>query len=92
MASTRVVLPWSTWAMIVASVHEAMRSGERSGQLGPLLNTVADFLDEENEVTLRSLTSILEPIILIALGIFVGFVAISMFMPMFDLTAATRGG
>jgi type II secretory pathway component PulF len=77
--------------LIVASVYEAMRSGERSGQLGPLLNTVADFLDEENEVTLKSLTSILEPIILVALGIFVGFVAISMFMPMFDLTAAARG-
>jgi type II secretory pathway component PulF len=77
--------------LIVASVHEAMRSGERSGQLAPLLNTIADFLDEENEVTLRSLTSILEPLILIVLGIFVGFVAISMFMPLFDLTAATRG-
>ncbi len=77
--------------LINSSVHEAMKSGERSGQLGPLLNTVADFLDEENEVTLRSLTSILEPMILIVLGIFVGFVAISMFMPMFDLTAAARG-
>jgi type IV pilus assembly protein PilC len=77
--------------LIVASVHEAMRSGERSGQLAPLLNTIADFLDEENELTLRSLTSILEPLILIVLGIFVGFVAISMFMPLFDLTAATRG-
>jgi len=78
--------------LIVASVHEAMRSGERSGQMGPLLNTIADFLDEENEITLRSLTSILEPMILIVLGVFVGFVAISMFMPLFDLTAATRGG
>ncbi len=77
--------------LVTTSVHEAMRSGERSGQLGPLLNTMADFLDEENEVTLRSLTSILEPMILIVLGIFVGFVALSMFMPLFDLTAATRG-
>jgi type IV pilus assembly protein PilC len=77
--------------LVTTSVHEAMRSGERSGQLGPLLNTMADFLDEENEVTLRSLTSILEPMILIVLGIFVGFVALSMFMPLFDLTSATRG-
>jgi type II secretory pathway component PulF len=77
--------------LVVPSVHEAMRSGERSGQLGPLLNTIADFLDEENEVTLRSLTSILEPMILIVLGVFVGIVAISMFMPLFDLTAATHG-
>ncbi len=77
--------------LIAPNVQEAVRSGERSGQLGQLLNTVADFLDEENEVVLRSLTSILEPMILVVLGVVVGFIAISMFMPLFDLTAATGG-
>ena len=75
--------------LITANVQEAVRSGERTGQLGQLLNTIADFLDEENEVVLRSLTSILEPMILVVLGVLVGFIAISMFMPLFDLTAAT---
>ena len=75
--------------LVPSSVCEAVRSGERSGQLGTLLSTLADFLDEENDVTLRSLTSIIEPIILIVLGVLVGFIAISMFMPLFDLTAAT---
>ncbi len=78
--------------LVNSSVCEAMRSGDKSGQLGPLLNTIADYLDEENEVTLRSLTSILEPLILIVLGVLVGFVALSLFLPLFDLTAATRGG
>jgi type II secretory pathway component PulF len=78
--------------LVNPSVCEAMRSGDKSGQLGPLLSTIADFLDEENEVTLRSLTSILEPLILVVLGVLVGFVALSLFMPLFDLTAATRGG
>jgi type II secretory pathway component PulF len=76
-------------SLVAPSVSEAVRSGEKSGQLGPLLNTLADFLDEENEVTLRSLTSVIEPIILIVLGVLVGFIAISMFMPLFDLTSAT---
>jgi type II secretory pathway component PulF len=78
-------------ALVPPSVCEAVKSGDRTGQLGPLLATIADFLDEENEVTLRSLTSVLEPLILVVLGVFVGFVAVSMFMPLFDLTAATRG-
>jgi type II secretory pathway component PulF len=78
--------------LIAPSVQEAILSGERSGQLGPLLTTLADFLEENNEVTVRSLTSILEPLILVALGLLVGVIAISMFMPLFDLTAATRGG
>ncbi len=77
--------------LIAPSVCEAIRSGDKSGQLGSLLTAIADFLDEENEVTLRSLTSIIEPVILIVLGVFVGFIALSMFMPLFDLTAATHG-
>jgi type II secretory pathway component PulF len=78
--------------LVPPSVHEALLSGERSGQLATLLNTMADFMDEANELTVRSLTSILEPMILIVLGVLVGFVALSLFMPLFDLTAATRGG
>jgi type IV pilus assembly protein PilC len=78
-------------SLVAQSVYEAMRSGDKTGQLGPLLSTVADFLDEENEVTLRSLTSIIEPFILIVLGVLVGFVVLSMFLPLFDLTAAMRG-
>jgi type II secretory pathway component PulF len=78
--------------LIHPSVCEAIRNGERSGRVGALLLNMSDFLDEENEVVVKSLTSIIEPIILIVLGILVGFVAISMFLPLFDLTAATKGG
>jgi type II secretory pathway component PulF len=78
--------------LIPTSVHEALRSGESSGQVAPLLLTVADFLDEENEVVLRSLTSIIEPVILVGLGLLVGVVAMSMFTPLFDLTAMTGAG
>lgn len=74
-------------SLISPSVYEAMRSGEDSGQLGQLMLNMADFLDEDNEVTIKSLTSIIEPIILLILGALVGFVAVSMFLPLFDLTA-----
>ena len=60
--------------------------------MGPLLINIADFLDEENEVVLRSLTSIIEPVILIGMGLLVATVAISLFTPMFDLTAMAQGG
>jgi type IV pilus assembly protein PilC len=76
--------------LVDSSLCEAIRSGEQSGQLANLLLNLADFLDEENEIIVRSLTSILEPVILIALGLVVGFVAMSMFLPMFDLTAMTQ--
>ena len=57
-----------------------------------LMLNMADFLDEENEVVVKSLTSILEPIILMALGVVVGFFAISIFLPMFDLTSMAHQG
>ena len=78
--------------LIHGSICQAVRSGERSGQLAPMMLNIADFLDEENEVVLRSLTSILEPVILIFLGLMVGFIAISMFLPLFDLTAISGAG
>ncbi|HYE01653.1 MAG TPA: type II secretion system F family protein [Phycisphaerales bacterium] len=78
--------------LIAPSIYEAIVTGERSGQVGPILLTLSDFLDEDNEVVVKSLTSLLEPLILIVLGVVVGFVALSMFMPLFDLTAAAGAG
>jgi type IV pilus assembly protein PilC len=78
--------------LVTPAITEALRSGERTGRIGPVLLEVANFLDEDNEVILKSVTSLIEPLILIALGIAVGFVALSMFLPLFDLTSATQGG
>lgn len=78
--------------LISPSVYEATRSGEKSGQVAALLLNLADFLDEENEIVVRSLTSILEPAVLILMGVLVAFVALSMFTPLFDITAMAGGG
>lgn len=78
--------------LIVPAVTEALRNGERTGQMAPVLNQMADVLDEDNEVLIKSLTSIIEPVILIVMGIAVGLVAMSLFMPLFDLTSMTQGG
>jgi type IV pilus assembly protein PilC len=78
--------------LISPCVHEAIHSGEQSGQIDSLLLNISGFLDDENEVIIRSLTSIIEPLILVIMGVLVGLIAISMFMPLFDLTSMTQGG
>jgi len=83
---------FSSSDLLTPGVCEAIRSGEQSGQVGTLLVHVADFLDEENEVVVKSLTSIIEPVILVLMGLLVGTIAISMFLPLFDLTSMTKGG
>jgi len=85
-------LAFSDTKLISPSIHEAIRSGEDSGEIDRLLLNVSTFLDEENEVVIRSLTSIIEPVILIFMGVLVGLISICMFMPLFDLTAMTQGG
>jgi type II secretory pathway component PulF len=78
--------------LITPCVQEALRNGETSGQVGAPLLQMADFLDEENDVIVKSLTSIIEPAILITLGVIVGFIAMSMFLPLFDLVSAAHQG
>ncbi len=72
-------------------VRESVKTGERSGNVGTMLGNVADFLEEENEATLKSLSAIIEPLLLVTLGLVVGGIATSMFLPLFDLTASAGG-
>lgn len=83
---------FSDTTIVTPAVYEAMRSGEESGQIASSLMNVADFLDEDNEQTVRTLSTLIEPIILITLGVLVALIAVSMFLPMFDLTAMAGGG
>ncbi len=78
--------------LVAPSVHEAFRSAESSGRLGPAMVAVAEFLEQENEALVKLLTRTLEPVILLVLGIVVGLLAMSMFLPLFDLTAMAGDG
>jgi len=74
--------------LIIHSAVEAIRNAEQSGRMGPVMIQLADYLDEENETVIKSISSLIEPIIMIGLGLMVGFIAVSMFLPLFDLTAS----
>ena len=59
--------------------------GEETGDLQSMLNTVASTYDIEVETTLKSLVSVLEPIIIITIGAIMGFVVMSMLLPIFTI-------
>ncbi len=61
--------------------------GEATGTLDEMLTKLADFYDEEVDATVKSLLSILEPILLIGVGGLVGSIVISMYLPIFSLIA-----
>lgn len=74
------------------SFCELVQTGEESGRLGEVLTSAADFMEIENEALAKQMTKMLEPLILTVMGLLVGGVAISMFLPLFDLTASAGGG
>jgi type IV pilus assembly protein PilC len=61
-------------------------AGEQTGKLDNMLERIADFLDEEIETTLAGLMSLIEPILIVFLGIVVGGMVICMFLPIFKLS------
>jgi type IV pilus assembly protein PilC len=64
--------------------------GERTGGLGNMLIKVADFYDEEVDAAIDTLTSMIEPLIIVFLGGIIGFILIAMYMPMFSLGDAVQ--
>jgi type IV pilus assembly protein PilC len=66
-------------------VSQMVRIGEETGELEKMLSKVADFYEDEVDASIQSLTSIIEPLMMIAVGIMVGVIIIAMYLPMFKL-------
>ena len=66
-------------------VIQMISVGEETGGLDNMLTKIADFYDQEVDTAVKGLTSMLEPLIMIFLGIVIGTIVIAMFMPMFSL-------
>jgi len=64
--------------------------GEQTGALDTMLNKIADFYEEEVDVAVAALTSMLEPIMLVVMGGIVGFIMIAMYMPIFDIAGQVQ--
>jgi type IV pilus assembly protein PilC len=67
-------------------------AGEQTGKIDNMLERISDFLDEEIETILSGLTSLIEPILIVFLGVVVGGIVICMFLPIFKLSEIVNGG
>jgi len=68
-----------------------LTAGEQTGKIDNMLERVADFLDEEIKSTLDGLTSLIEPLLIVFLGVVVGGIVICMFLPIFKLSDLVSG-
>jgi type IV pilus assembly protein PilC len=67
-------------------------AGEATGKIDTMLEKMADFWDEEIEAMLNALTSMLEPILIVVLGIIIGGIVIALFLPIFKMSDVVSGG
>jgi len=66
-------------------VAQMVKIGEETGELDKMLGKIADFYEDEVDASIESLTSIIEPLLMICVGAMVGAIVISMYLPMFKL-------
>ncbi len=66
---------------------EMVEVGESTGALAEMLNSVADFYDEENETTLTRFAGLVEPVLLIVMGIVIAGLVLALYLPLFRLSS-----
>ena len=73
-------------------VVRMLSAGEQTGNIDTMLERVANFLDEEIDTTLSGLMSLIEPLLIVFLGVVIGGMVICMFLPIFNLANIVNGG
>jgi type IV pilus assembly protein PilC len=80
-----IAAPLAQAPIFPAMVTHMVGVGEESGALDAMLGRVAEFYEDQVEASVKALTSILEPVMIIVIGGIVGFIVISMYLPLFEV-------
>ncbi len=80
-----IAAPLAQAPIFPSMVTHMVGVGEETGALDAMLDRVAEFYEEQVEASVKALTSILEPIMIIVIGGIVGFIVISMYLPLFEV-------
>jgi type IV pilus assembly protein PilC len=80
-----IAAPLAQAPIFPAMVTHMVGVGEETGALDEMLDRIAEFYEEQVEAAVKSLMSILEPILIIVIGAMVGFIVISMYLPLFEV-------
>ena len=83
--------PLSEAKVFPVMVTQMVAVGEATGALDTMLNKIADFYDEEVDAAVEALTALLEPMLMIFLGVVIGGLVIAMYLPIFKLAGVVGG-
>jgi len=80
-----ITAPLKETGVFPPMVTQMISVGEKTGGLDDMLSKIADFYDEEVDAAVSGLTSIIEPVIIVFMGVVIGGILIAMYLPMFDI-------
>jgi type IV pilus assembly protein PilC len=80
-----IAMALSKHPVFPSMIIRMITAGEQTGKIDNMLERISDFLDEELETTLSGLTSLIEPILIVGLGVVIGGMVICMFLPIFKM-------
>ncbi len=72
--------------LVPGTITHMISAGERTGQLASVMNRVADFCEEDVKVAVKSVTSLIEPLMIIVMGIVIGGIAMALLLPVFSMS------
>ncbi|MHC4222126.1 MAG: type II secretion system F family protein [Planctomycetota bacterium] len=73
------------------NVIEMIKSGEESGTMGDVLADVSNYYNRELKAVIKAVTSMIEPIMIVVMGVLVGFIAMSIILPIFKMSSVVSG-
>jgi type IV pilus assembly protein PilC len=80
-----ITAPLAEAGVFPPMVIQMVNVGEQTGELDKMLEKIADYYEEEVDAAVESLTSIIEPIIIVYLGVVIGGMVMAMYLPLFDM-------
>jgi type IV pilus assembly protein PilC len=87
----KISAPLIRCTLLPKSVVQMISSGEESGKLADVLGDISDFYQKELKNVIRAVTAMIEPLMIVLMGFIVGFIAMSIILPIFKLSAVIKG-
>ena len=86
----KISAPLNRNKLLPRSVVQMINSGEESGKLAEVLRDISEFYHKELKYVIRTVTAMIEPLMIVLMGIVVGFIAMSVILPIFRLSSLVK--
>ena len=79
------------YPLIPPSVSQMVAAGEKTGRVGQVLDRVAEFCEEDLDISIKTVTTFIEPAMIILMGVIIGGIAMALLLPVFSLSRIVAG-